>query len=216
MAGSAAARSTDDLRILWRGRECYEATLALQRELQAEVADGARDCLVLVEHEPVITLGRRGDADHVLRADVPVLRVSRGGDATCHAPGQLVGYPIINLGQRGQDVDRYLRDLESVLMRVAERYGVRTERRVGMTGVWCGQDKLAAIGVGMRRWVTLHGFALNVADMRGAFSAIVPCGLEGTGVTSLEQATGACPALPEVARVVEQEFRATFGYVVGG
>jgi len=214
MAGSAALLPADDLRVLWRGRERYEATLAFQRDLQAEVAAGQRDCLVLVEHEPVITLGRRADPRHVLHADAPVVRVSRGGDVTCHGPGQLVGYPILDLSRRGRDVHRYLRDLESMLMGVGMRYGVRTERRVGMTGVWCGEDKLAAIGVGLRRWVTLHGFALNVADMRRAFAAIVPCGLQGTGVTSLEQATGGCPALSEVARVVEEEFRATFGYAV--
>lgn len=212
MAASAPVSRGDDLRILWRGREHYESTLALQRQLQAEVLGGQPDCLVLVEHEPVITLGRRGDARHILSADAPVIRVSRGGDATCHGPGQLVGYPIVDLTRRGRDVHRYLRDLEAMLMGVGTRYGVATERRVGMTGVWCGRDKLAAIGVGVRRWVTLHGFALNVADMRRAFAAIVPCGLEGTGVTSLEQATGTCPPLGEVARVVEEQFRTTFSY----
>ena len=194
------------------GRCGYEETLALQEEARAQVIVGnAPEQLLLVEHPPVITLGRRGDARHVLVPRAPVLRVSRGGDVTYHGPGQLVGYPILDLGRRGRDIDRYLRALEDVLIAVAGRFGLVAGRQRGLTGVWLGNDKLAAIGVGIRRWVTMHGFALNVADLRAEFAAIVPCGLAGIGVTSLEQATGRCPAMADVEALVLDEFRPVFG-----
>jgi lipoate-protein ligase B len=193
------------------GRYGYEETLALQEEARARVIDGATEELILVEHPAVITLGRRGDERHVLVPRAPVVRVSRGGDVTYHGPGQLVGYPIVDLGRRGRDVDRYLRALEAVLIAVAARFGVAARRRSGFTGVWVGDAKLAAIGVGIRRWVTMHGFALNVADLRTEFSAIVPCGLAGVAVTSLEQLTGRRPPLAEVETVVVDEFVRAFG-----
>ncbi len=192
------------------GRCGYEETLALQEEARARVIEGAPEQLMLVEHPPVITLGRRGDARHVLAARAPVIRVSRGGDVTYHGPGQLVGYPILDLGRRERDVDRYLRALEDVLIRVAGRVGVTAGRRRGFTGVWVGNAKLAAIGVGIRRWVTMHGFALNVADLRTEFSAIVPCGLAGVAVTSLEEATGRRPPMEEVETLVIEEFQHVF------
>lgn len=192
------------------GRCGYEETLAVQEEARNQVIDGAPEQLLLVEHPPVITLGRRGDMRHVLVPRAPVLRVSRGGDVTYHGPGQLVGYPILDLTRRGRDIDRYLRALEDVLIAVAGRFGLAARRQRGFTGVWIGNDKLAAIGVGIRRWVTMHGFALNVADLRAEFSAIVPCGLAGIGVTSLEQATGECPAMADVEALVVDEFLRIF------
>jgi lipoyl(octanoyl) transferase len=195
------------------GRREYEETLVLQEEARARVIDGGPEQLLLVEHPPVITLGRRGDMRHVLVPTAPVLRVSRGGDVTYHGPGQLVGYPIVDLARRGRDVDRYLRALEDVLIAVAARFGVAARRQRGWTGVWVGNAKLAAIGVGIRRWVTMHGFALNVADLREQFSAIVPCGLAGIGVTSLAQATGQCPALAVVEAMVIDEFLRVFAPV---
>lgn len=194
------------------GRRLYEDVLALQTARRDAVLAGAADRLLLVEHPPVITIGRGGDARHVLRATAPVLRVNRGGDVTYHGPGQLVGYPILDLGRRGGDVHRYLRDLEAMLIDVAARFGVQAARRAGLTGVWVGHDKLAAIGVGIRRSVTMHGFALNVADLRAAFDAIVPCGLAGTGVTSLAEASGRSPALADVEAAVAAVFAARFGY----
>jgi len=179
----------------------------LQEEARAQVIEGGPEQLLLVEHPPVITLGRRGDVRHVLVPRAPVLRVSRGGDVTYHGPGQLVGYPILDLARRGRDIDRYLRALEDVLIAVAARFGLTARRQRGWTGVWLGNDKLAAIGVGIRRWVTMHGFALNVADLRAEFSAIVPCGLAGIGVTSLEEAIGQCPAMADVEALVIDEFR---------
>jgi lipoyl(octanoyl) transferase len=192
------------------GRRDYEETLIVQEEARAQVIDGGPEQLLLVEHSPVITLGRRGDMRHVLSPVAPVLRVSRGGDVTYHGPGQLVGYPILDLARRGRDIDRYLRALEDVLIAVAGRFGLAARRQRGWTGVWVGSDKLAAIGVGIRRWVTMHGFALNVADLRAEFSAIVPCGLAGIGVTSLAQATGRCPALADVEALVIDEFLRVF------
>jgi len=200
----------DPIEVRRLGRCGYEETLALQEEARAQVIAGGSEQLLLVEHQPVITLGRRGDARHVLVPRAPVLRVSRGGDATYHGPGQLVGYPILNLGHRGRDIDRYLRGLEDVLIAVAGRFGLAARRQRDLTGVWLGNDKLAAIGIGIRRWVTIHGFALNIADLRADFAAIVPCGLAGVGVTSLEQATGQCPAMADVEQLVIDEFRRVF------
>ncbi len=197
------------------GRRGYEETLALQEAARADVIAGGPEQLFLVEHDPVITLGRRGDARHVLEARAPVLRVSRGGDVTYHGPGQLVGYPIVDLARRGRDVDRYLRALEHVLIAVAGRFGLGARRQRGWTGVWLGNAKLAAIGVGIRHWVTMHGFALNVADLRGDFAAIVPCGLAGIGVTSLEEALGECPAMADVEALVIDELQRVFAGVDG-
>lgn len=211
----ATSHESRPLEVRRLGRLGYEETLALQEEAREQVIAGAPEQLLLVEHPPVITLGRRGDVRHVLVPRVPVVRVSRGGDVTYHGPGQLVGYPILDLGRRGRDIDRYLRALEDVLIRVASRFGVTARRQRGFTGVWVGNAKLAAIGIGIRSWVTMHGFALNVADLRADFAAIVPCGLAGVGVTSLEQSTGRCPALADVETLVVDEFQRVFPPAVG-
>ena len=199
------------LRIERLGRREYADGLAIQTARRDAVLAGADDHLLLVEHWPIITLGRRGDERHVLARNAPVVRVNRGGDVTYHGPGQLVGYPIVDLARRGCDIHAYLRELEAVVIEVAAEFGVVAERRPGFTGVWVGNDKLAAIGVGIRRWVTMHGFALNVADLREPFAAIVPCGLSGTGVTSLA-AGGEPPPLNAVEAAVAAVFAARFGY----
>lgn len=199
------------LRVLRLGHADYGDTLARQEALRDEVLAGAPDVLVLVEHPPVITLGRRGDERHVLAPTAPVVRVSRGGDVTWHGPGQLVGYPILDLCRHGADLHRYLRALEDVLIATAAELGVAAARRPGMTGVWVGNDKLGAIGVGIRRWVSMHGFSLNVGDVREAFAAIVPCGLAGTGVTSLSAEAGAALAVTAVEPLVVRHFLARFG-----
>ena len=193
------------------GRRSYGEVLPIQRDLQAAVMEGGEETLVLVEHEAVITLGRGADERHVLAARVPVVRVNRGGDVTYHGPGQLVGYPILDLSRRGHDVHRYLRELERALILAVAGFGVVATRRSGMTGVWVEDDKLAAIGVGVRRWVTMHGFALNVADLRDEFSMIVPCGLVGKGVTSLEQLTGREPGMAEVEDAATAAISTVFG-----
>jgi lipoyl(octanoyl) transferase len=208
--GVRAGGSASPVRVLRLGTRPYDEVLELQEELRDAVIGGSPECLLLVQHPPVITLGRGADERHVLVRSVPVLRVNRGGDVTYHGPGQLVGYPILDLRRRQCDVDRYLRDLERMLIAVAARFAVAAERRPGYTGVWVGNDKLAAIGVGIRRWVTMHGFALNVADLRRAFAAIVPCGLAGTGVTSLEQASGTRPEHDAVEAALVAAFAEVF------
>jgi lipoyl(octanoyl) transferase len=210
--GVVADAGSRVLRVERLGRRDYAEVLALQEGVRAAVIAGAPDCLLLVEHPPVITLGRRGDERHILVREVPVVRVSRGGDVTYHGPGQLVGYPIVDLARHGADVHRYLRDLEAVLIAASACFGVCAGRLPGLTGVWIGTDALAAIGVGIRRWVTMHGFALNVADLRAPFAAIVPCGLAGTGVTSLEQAAGCRPAMTDVEAAIIEAFSAIFSY----
>ncbi|NLC58187.1 MAG: lipoyl(octanoyl) transferase LipB [Armatimonadetes bacterium] len=173
------------------GTIAYAEALALQRRLAAERHAGTvPDVLLLCQHPPVVTLGRSGDAAHigaeVRRRGVPVYDVERGGDVTYHGPGQLVGYPVLALRSDERDLHGYLRGLEEVVLRTLADFGVHGERLPGLTGVWSGKNKLCAIGVAVRHWVTLHGFALNVNLDLQPFQWIVPCGLHGRGVTSLE------------------------------
>ncbi len=173
----------------------YADALALQRALVEDRRAGRiGDLLLLVEHPHVLTLGVRGDGgrSHVLVTDealaargIEVHETGRGGDITYHGPGQIVGYPILDLKPDRQDVHRYMRDLEEVLIRVAADYGFAAERVSGLTGVWVAQEKLAAIGVRLSRWITSHGFALNVSTDLSYFDLIVPCGIADRGVTSL-------------------------------
>jgi lipoyl(octanoyl) transferase len=172
----------------------YGEALALQRALVADRQAGrVDDLLLLVEHPPVLTLGVRGDGGrtHILATDaaltargIETFEAGRGGDVTYHGPGQIVGYPIIDLNPDRRDVHRYVRDIEDVLIRVAGDFAVEAMRVPGLTGVWVGQDKLAAIGVRIARWVTSHGFALNVTTNLDDFGLIVPCGIADRGVTS--------------------------------
>ena len=182
------------------GRIPYAEALALQRELVVERQAGrVGDILLLVEHPHVLTLGVRGDggrshilapADVLAARSIEVYETGRGGDITYHGPGQLVGYPIIDLNPDRRDVHRYVRDLEDVLIRVAADYGIEAGRVPGLTGVWVGDRKLAAIGVRIARWVTSHGFALNVTTDLDYFNLIVPCGVADRGVTSLAALLG--------------------------
>jgi lipoyl(octanoyl) transferase len=173
----------------------YDESLALQRELVAHRQAGRiADTLLLVEHPPVLTVGVRGDGgrSHILVSEealaargMQVYETGRGGDVTYHGPGQIVGYPIVDLKPDRCDVHRYVRDLEDVLIRVAADVGIEAGRVTGLTGVWAGREKLAAIGVRISRWVTSHGFALNVTTDLRDFELIVPCGIADRGVTSL-------------------------------
>ena len=182
------------------GLVAYADALELQRALVEErKADHIDDTLLLVEHPPVLTLGVRGDGGRshivagpdILRSQgIEVLETGRGGDITYHGPGQLVGYPIIDLKPDRCDVHRYVRDLEDVLIRTAAAYGIEAGRVEGLTGVWVGREKLAAIGVRIARWITSHGFALNVTTDLDYFSLIVPCGIADRGVTSLARLLG--------------------------
>ncbi|MEA5114801.1 MAG: lipoyl(octanoyl) transferase LipB [Geobacteraceae bacterium] len=178
----------------------YRAAYELQECLVAEVRDDMRrETLLLVEHPLVYTMGRSGSDGNILDPSVEVVRINRGGDVTCHAPGQLVGYPIINLGHRGKDLRRHLRFLEEVLIRTAAEFGVTAYRVDGRTGVWTDSGKLASIGVGVRHWVTMHGFALNVSNDLAAFRKIHPCGIEQCPVASLESILGGEVTLSDVS-----------------
>jgi lipoic acid synthetase len=198
----------------------YAETWEWQRQRAAAVAAGAApEVLLLVEHPPVYTLGRRADPAHLLQpeaalraAGAEVHWIDRGGDVTWHGPGQLVGYPILDLSRRGRDLHAYVATLEDVLIDVAGAYGVQATRRPGMTGVWAGHEKLAAIGIKVARgWVSYHGFALNVDPDLRWFERIVPCGLHGCGVTSLARLLGSAPEMDEVAERVACAFERRFG-----
>jgi lipoyl(octanoyl) transferase len=181
------------MRILLPGRLTFEKALALQEELVEALQSGqTEETLILLEHEPVFTIGRTRDRSS-LRSSLPysVFETNRGGQATYHGPGQLTGYPILDLNKRGRDLHLYLRFLEDYLIRFSAGFGVTAQRREGLTGVWVGERKLASLGIGVRKWISMHGFAINILESSTApFSSITPCGLAGVKMTSLEQECG--------------------------
>ncbi|MGB3087506.1 MAG: lipoyl(octanoyl) transferase LipB [Phycisphaerae bacterium] len=211
-----------ELTIRDMGCAAYEPALRLQCRLLEEVkaAEEERAYLVLVEHDPpVITIGRGARGEHVVATrerlaaeGIEVHEASRGGDVTYHGPGQVVGYPILRLDLHGRDIHRYLRDLEEVLIRLLGCFGVEGRRREGLTGVWVGEEKIASIGVAVRRWVTYHGFALNVATNLSHFDLIVPCGIRGVGVTSLERLLGRAVPVAEVKPGLVECMVEVFGF----
>jgi lipoyl(octanoyl) transferase len=205
----------------------YDEAHALQDGLvERRKRDEIPDQLLLLEHPHVITLGRAANRANVLADDVTRARLGvglfetgRGGDVTYHGPGQLVGYPIIKLLPGHQDIRRYVRNIQEVLVRSARDFGVESEPRGGdHVGVWVGDDKLAAIGVRVSRWVTMHGFAFNVATDLNYFQLIIPCGIRGHGVTSLQKLLGRPVDMVAVARSVTRHFGEVFNKetVVGG
>ncbi|MDK1031701.1 MAG: lipoyl(octanoyl) transferase LipB [Planctomycetia bacterium] len=211
------------LNVIDLGRCSYARAVDLQKRLVAGVqaAPGEEAHIVLVEHDPpVITVGRssRGDGNVLASADalkaegIEVVECSRGGDVTYHGPGQLVGYPIIRLDLHGRDIHRYLRDLEEVLIRVLGVFGITGRRVRGQTGVWVGEEKVAAIGIAVTRWVTYHGFALNVATNLSHFDFIIPCGITDKTVTSVERLLGRPVGLDEVKPRVIRCFADVFGF----
>ncbi|WP_305044680.1 lipoyl(octanoyl) transferase LipB [Geoalkalibacter sp.] len=204
-------------KVLRAGRLAYAGGLALQEQLIEQRLHGGPDILVLLEHEPTITLGRGADERHVLldedelkRRGIALHRVGRGGDVTWHGPGQMVAYPILHLDALGRDLHLYLRRLEDTLIGTLARFGVAGERRSGKTGVWVRGRKIAAIGVGVRRWVAWHGLSLNVAPDLEGFAAIVPCGLDGVALTSLSEECGRNLAPADVEEALIASFAATF------
>jgi lipoyl(octanoyl) transferase len=216
--------------VRWLGRVGYREALGLQEEAAAALKRAhlggtapADECLFLLEHEPVITLGRNAvdgdvlaDPGRLAALGVTVERTNRGGQVTYHGPGQLVGYPVLDLAPDRRDVTRYLRDLEEVLIRTLARLGIAGRREPGWTGVWVGDEKIAAIGVHLSRWVTTHGFALNVSTDLAHFGLIVPCGITTHGVTSIARCLGRAVPLGEIARHLVPEFAAVFGRAMTG
>jgi lipoyl(octanoyl) transferase len=195
------------MKVLTPGRMSFEAALALQENLVAELQAGrGEETLVLLEHEPVYTIGRTRDRSS-LRQNLPhpIFETNRGGQATFHGPGQLVGYPVLDLSQRGRDLHRYLRFLEDLLIGLSATYGVTAQNREGLTGVWVGPRKLASLGVGVRKWISMHGFAINITrESTEAFAHITPCGLTGVEMTSLAHESGtAIPLEDALARTVD-------------
>jgi len=183
------------------------------RELVADRRRGAiGDTLVLVEHPPVVTVGVQGDDGSARASGLPVVEVERGGHATYHGPGQLVGYPIVDLGNRGHDVRRFVRDLEALVGRTIAPFGLVGGHRTGQPGVWLdGARKVASIGVAVDHWVTFHGFALNVDPDLAAFERFRPCGLEGSVMTSIARELGRPVRLEEAKRPAVAAWEAMFG-----
>lgn len=188
----------------WLDRITYADALALQDQIVARKTLNADspDELLLLEHEPVYTIGRTPDESSLRGAahlPHPLFKINRGGQATYHGPGQLVGYPLINLRRYGQDLHRYLRWIEETLIELLAGYDISAARRDGLTGVWVGKRKIASIGVGVRHWITMHGFALNVCGDLAAFDAITPCGIANVTMTSIERETGETVSVRDVA-----------------
>lgn len=197
----------------------YADALTLQRRLATlRTGDRIEDVLLLMEHPPVITLGRGGQKAHLRVAEssltalgIEFVEVERGGDITYHGPGQLVGYPILNLADYGRDVHRYLRQLEEVLIVTLSDFGVRAGRSLGRTGVWVGDRKIASLGIHVGRWVTRHGFALNANMDLVPFELIVPCGIQGAQVTSMAQELSRPVPIREVTAMLTEHFEVEFG-----
>lgn len=193
----------------WLGRVDYEQGLSLQEKTVALKVENANapDEFLLLEHEPVYTIGRTPDQSSLRDPEHlphPVVRINRGGQATYHGPGQLVGYPILDLKSRGQDLHRYLRAMEEGLIEVLAEFSVSASRKEGLTGVWVGPKKIASIGVGVRRWISMHGFALNVCGDLSPFQQITPCGIVGVEMTSVERECGKPVSVREVAEACER------------
>jgi lipoate-protein ligase B len=205
--------------VLFRERIDYEDALALQMQVCERKKSGFEpDVLFLLEHFPVITLGRNGDWHNLVVPEetlkdrgVSRYRVDRGGDITFHGPGQLVGYPLLKLERHEQDVHRYMRNLEETIIRLLAEYGISAWREEKMPGVWTSSGKICAMGVHISRWVTRHGFALNVNTDLSFYDLIVPCGLVGKQVTSMQAILGRAVELPEVAEKVSGHCGRIFG-----
>jgi len=202
------------------GTVSYPDALAMQRALVEERrADRVGDLLLLLQHPPVITVGVKGDGgranvvatpERLAELGIAVEETGRGGDVTYHGPGQIVGYPIVDLRPDRQDVHRYVRDLEEVMIRTCADYGLEASRIQGLTGAWIAAEKIGAIGVRISRWITSHGFAFNVSTRLDHFQLIVPCGIADRGVTSLEQAAGRPIEVEEVEDRIVGHFANVF------
>mgnify|MGYP005848816317 CR=1 FL=1 len=207
------------LHVRWLGSIDYTSAWELQRRLVQQRREGTiPDTLLLLEHiPPVITLGRATQREHLLVTreqlqglGIQLVETDRGGDITYHGPGQLVGYPILDLREHGRDVHRYLRRLEEAIIQALRHFGIEAHRKEGLTGVWVGEGKVAAIGIKVSHWMTMHGFALNICPNLSHFDLIVPCGIHDKGVTSLQNLLGQEVTLQEVVPVVVNSFANVF------
>ena len=205
---------TEQIIVLDLGYRPYQEVWDLQKEMQAKrINIEIEDTLILVEHEPVYTLGKNADENHLLQnrdESVDVFQIERGGDITFHGPGQLVGYPILDLSNYKKSVSWYMRTLEQVTIDVLDEIGIEAKRSEGLTGVWVGDEKIAAQGVRISRWVTMHGFALNVNTDLSFYDGIIPCGIFDHGVTSIEQLLGEKQDMETVKQVVIKKFNQNF------
>jgi lipoyl(octanoyl) transferase len=197
-----------DLQVHWLGRTDFPNALALQEDIVAKKRANSShpDELLLLEHEPVYTIGRTPDQSSLLGAahlPYPLFAINRGGQATYHGPGQLMGYPIVDLRGCGQDLHKYLRWLEQLLIEMLAQYEIAATQRASLTGVWVDNRKIASIGVGVRHWITMHGFALNVCGDLSPFNRIVPCGIANVAMTSMEKEIGRPFSVENVATAVE-------------
>jgi lipoyl(octanoyl) transferase len=204
------------LSVHWLGRVAFEDALAMQEDLVSKkrVDHSLGDELLLLEHEPVYTIGRTPDQSSLRGVEHlphPLFPINRGGQATYHGPGQLIGYPIFDLRQCGQDLHRYLRWIEVLLIETLAEVGIASTTRAGLTGVWIEDRKIASIGVGVRHWITMHGFALNVCGNLAPFDQIVPCGIANVTMTSIERETGMERLVSDVASLVQKIARRRIG-----
>lgn len=202
--------------VRWVGRIAYTPALAMQEE--AVTARGAGECgdrIFLLEHEPVYTIGRKRDRSSLGEEPLPhpVEEINRGGQATFHGPGQLVGYFIFDLQKLTPDLHVFLRWIEEGLIALLADYGLAAQRREGLTGVWIEDRKIASIGVGVRKWITMHGFGLNVGSDLSGFEAITPCGIQGVTMTSISRELGREVSVEETAKQAAQVFRAHYAFL---
>ena len=205
---------SDQILVQNLGRKSYKAVWELQKEMQQQRINGnIEDTLILVEHDPVYTLGKNANEDHLLQSrdeSVDVFNIERGGDITFHGPGQLVGYPILDLSNYKKSVSWYMRTLEQVLIDTLIEFKITAQQNDGLTGVWVGDEKIAALGVRISRWVTMHGFALNVNPDLSFYDGIIPCGIFDHGVTSMEQLLGETQNSDNVKNMVIEKFNKYF------
>ncbi len=196
------------------GNAPYQQTWDMQKEMQSQrINNKIDDTVLLVEHEPVYTFGKNANENHLLQnypEDVKVFHIERGGDITFHGPGQLVGYPIIDLHNYKMSISWYMRSLEAVIINTLNHYGIAAEHKKGLTGVWVKEEKIAALGVRISRWVTMHGFALNVNTELHYYDGIIPCGIFEYGVTSMKKLLGTAIKMDEVKKLLIKEFNMVF------
>jgi lipoate-protein ligase B len=205
---------TDQILVQNIGQKSYKAVWDLQKEMQQQRIKGEiDDTLILVEHDPVYTLGKNANEDHLLQSrdeSIDVFNIERGGDITFHGPGQLVVYPILDLSNYKKSVSWYMRTLEQVLIDTLIEFKITAQQNDGLTGVWVGDEKIAALGVRISRWVTMHGFALNVNPDLSFYDGIIPCGIFDHGVTSMEQLLGETQNSDNVKNMVIEKFNKYF------